>query len=58
MILDDSPGPAIATAFALFRGAKPDIFAELLVEHLTEHGWALVRASPEQSAAAQEEEPE
>ena len=58
MVINDSPCPAIATAFALFRGAKPDTFAELLVEHLTEHGWALVRASPEQSAAAQEEKPE
>ena len=52
----DSPCPAIANAFALFHGATPDTFAELLVEHLTEHGWALVRVGPEQTATLNEEE--
>ena len=55
---DESPCPAIADAFSLFHGAKPELFAELLVEHLTEHGWALVRANQERRAATSEEEPE
>jgi len=32
------------------------LFAELLVEHLTEHGWALVRASQTEAAAPSQKE--
>jgi hypothetical protein len=58
MFIDDSPCPAIAAAFSLFHGAKPDTFAELLVEHLTEHGWVLTRVGQKHSEPPYEEEPE
>ena len=56
MDFDESPFPAIADAYSLFHGAKPELFAELLVEHLTEHGWALVRASQTEAAAPSQKE--